>query len=174
MQEAKILWAQGHHEIAVNLLKYVINHCNVHEDSASVYCLAGKWLASTHSDRSWNVFINLICVISVRFTTCGKSQLSWTRSARIILTQYLHKAVKISERLSNKSSSKYVEEKCRACYRLAHYSDSLYRSYKERLNSSEWQNALRLRKHRVFSITSLSLLVDKNNGLYSPAVACNF
>ena len=95
---------------------------------------------------SGTFFIILIFVVFVRFITCGKSQLSWTRSARIILTQYLHKAVKISERVSNKTSSKFVEEKSRACYRLAHYSDSLYRSYKERLNSSEWQNALRLRK----------------------------
>jgi hypothetical protein len=56
VEEAKILWTQGHHEIAVNLLKYVISNCNAREDLASIHCLAGKWLANTHSDR----FLRLI------------------------------------------------------------------------------------------------------------------
>lgn len=34
-------------------------------------------------------------------------------------------------------------------FHLAHYADALFRSYEERLNSSEWQAAMRLRKHKV-------------------------
>lgn len=34
-------------------------------------------------------------------------------------------------------------------FHLAHYADALFRSYEDRLNSSEWQAAMRLRKHKV-------------------------
>lgn len=51
VQEAKILWAQGQQQMAVNLLKYVISNHNVQDNSGSVHCLTGKWLAETRSDR---------------------------------------------------------------------------------------------------------------------------
>lgn len=34
-------------------------------------------------------------------------------------------------------------------FHLAHYTDALFRSYEERLASSEWHAAMRLRKHKV-------------------------
>ncbi|MCO5564111.1 hypothetical protein L7F22_017767 [Adiantum nelumboides] len=119
VQEAKILWAQDQEEMAVNLLKYVINHYNTEAGLGSVYCLTGKWLADTRSD-----------------------------SARIILTQYLQKAVQLLESAEYKNRIENVEKRSRAFYRMAHYSDSLYKSYEERLNSNEWQAALRLRTHK--------------------------
>lgn len=44
---------------------------------------------------------------------------------------------------------KSLDRKCQTCFHLAHYADALFRSHEDRLNSSEWQAALRLRKHKV-------------------------
>lgn len=140
VEEAKILWAQGQHEMAVNLLKYVINHYNVEDDSANVYCLAGKWLAETRSD-----------------------------SSHVILENYLQRSVELSENQEKCHGSKWIERKSRAHYRLAHYADSLFRSYEERLTSSEWQAALRLRQHKARELEVLkrrlrsTMKADKSN-----------
>ncbi|KAJ8553883.1 hypothetical protein K7X08_024561 [Anisodus acutangulus] len=40
-------------------------------------------------------------------------------------------------------------------FHLAHYADALFRSYEERLNSSEWQAAMRLRKHKTNELEAL-------------------
>ncbi|KAJ7559328.1 hypothetical protein O6H91_04G079500 [Diphasiastrum complanatum] len=55
LQEAKILWAQGQHEMAVNLAKYILQSCDIERDSAAVHCLTGKWLAETRSASSHTI-----------------------------------------------------------------------------------------------------------------------
>lgn len=47
------------------------------------------------------------------------------------------------------TDKKSAERKSQTHFRLAHYADALFRSYEERLNSNEWQAAMRLRKHKV-------------------------
>lgn len=76
-------------------------------------------------------------------------------SFRVILELYLGKSVEVVEnavKSVDENSGSYVrwaQRLCRTHYRLAHYTDSLYRSYEDRLVSSEWQAALRLRQHKV-------------------------
>lgn len=42
-----------------------------------------------------------------------------------------------------------MKRRCQTHFHLAHYTDALFRSHEERLNSNEWQSAMRLRKHKV-------------------------
>jgi serine-protein kinase ATM len=44
---------------------------------------------------------------------------------------------------------RYMSRQCRTLFHLAHYTYGLFKSYEERLSSSEWQAALRLRKYKV-------------------------
>jgi ataxia telangiectasia mutated family protein len=129
VEEAKILWAQEQQGMAVNLVKYILQHSELEPaDSAAIHCLTGKWLAETRSE-----------------------------SFRVILDGYLKKAVGLVVEASNKkngkpmtcNSERWMQQQCRTYYRLAHYADALYRSYEHRLTSSEWQAALRLRQHKV-------------------------
>lgn len=70
--------------------------------------------------------------------------------------------------LSKSTSKKYLSRQCQSYYQLAHYADGLFQSYEARLASSEWQAALRLRKHKVltkgyiFSSYFLSFLLLNN------------
>ena len=69
-------------------------------------------------------------------------------SSRTILEKYLKRAVTFSEELKA-VNRKSLDRKCQTHFHLAHYADALFKSHEERLNSSEWQAALRLRKHKV-------------------------
>ncbi|KAL0315150.1 UNVERIFIED_CONTAM: Serine/threonine-protein kinase ATM [Sesamum calycinum] len=52
LEEAKLLRAQGQHEMAINLADYISqNHC-LKEEAADVFRLVGKWLAETRSSNS--------------------------------------------------------------------------------------------------------------------------
>lgn len=64
------------------------------------------------------------------------------------MEKYLKRAVTFAEELKA-VNRKSVDKKCQTHFHLAHYADALFRSHEERLNSSEWQAALRLRKHKV-------------------------
>lgn len=57
-------------------------------------------------------------------------------------------AVSIAEDV-NTTDKKAMERKCQTHFHLAHYADALFRNHEERLNSNEWQAAMRLRKHKV-------------------------
>lgn len=76
-------------------------------------------------------------------------------SFRVILDRYLSKSVELMESTvktlerSGSSTERWVPRLCRMYYRLAHYTDALYKSYEDRLTSNEWQAALRLRQHKV-------------------------
>lgn len=50
-------------------------------------------------------------------------------------------------------NKKSVERQGQTHFHLAHYADGLFRSYEERLTSSEWHAATRLRKHKVTQST---------------------
>jgi hypothetical protein len=59
VEEAKILWAQEQQGMAVNLVKYILQHSELEPaDSAAIHCLTGKWLAETRSERS----VSVVCV----------------------------------------------------------------------------------------------------------------
>ncbi len=59
VEEAKILWAQEQQGMAVNLVKYILQHSELEPaDSAAIHCLTGKWLAETRSERS----VSVVCL----------------------------------------------------------------------------------------------------------------
>lgn len=68
-------------------------------------------------------------------------------SSRTIFEKYLKPAVSLAE--GQTSNKKSAERQSQAHFHLAHYADALFKSYEERLNSNEWQAAMRLRKHKV-------------------------
>ncbi|KMZ64545.1 hypothetical protein ZOSMA_360G00070 [Zostera marina] len=125
IEEARVLWGQGQHELAINLAKYMLTNCQLEGEASNVYRLVGKWFAETHSSNS-----------------------------RIILEQYLKRSVELSEQ--NKTlDKKSLSRQCQTYFNLAHYSDSLFKSYEERLSSSEWQAAMRLRRHKAKELDTL-------------------
>ncbi|XP_042436712.1 serine/threonine-protein kinase ATM-like isoform X3 [Zingiber officinale] len=125
LEEAKLLRAQGQHDMAINLARYIVENNSIGEKMANIYRLVGKWLAETRSSNS-----------------------------RIILEQYLKHSVEVTE-LSKSTSKKYLSRQCQSYYQLAHYADGLFQSYEARLASSEWQAALRLRKHKTRELDAL-------------------
>ncbi|KVH98208.1 Armadillo-type fold [Cynara cardunculus var. scolymus] len=118
IEEAKLLRAQGQHEMAINLAKYISERFKLNEEAADVYRLVGKWLAETRSSNS-----------------------------RTILEKYLKNAVTLAND-HQATDKKSIARKSQTHFHLAHYADALFRSYEERLTSNEWQAAMRLRKHK--------------------------
>lgn len=51
LEEAKLLRAQGQHELAINLAEYISQNHQLKEEAADVYRLVGKWLAETRSSK---------------------------------------------------------------------------------------------------------------------------
>ncbi|CAK9137605.1 unnamed protein product [Ilex paraguariensis] len=125
LEEAKLLRAQGQHEMAINLAKYISQHCQLNGEVADVYRLIGKWLAETRSSNS-----------------------------RTILEKYLKHAVTLAED-HKATDKKSTIRRSQMHFHLAHYADGLFRSYDERLNSNEWQAAMRLRKHKTKELEAL-------------------
>ncbi|XP_017973415.1 PREDICTED: serine/threonine-protein kinase ATM isoform X2 [Theobroma cacao] len=125
LEEAKLLRAQGQHEMAISLGNYVLEAYQLNEEASDVYRLVGKWLAETRSSNS-----------------------------RTIFEKYLKPAVSLAE--SHKTADKKsAERQSQTHFHLAHYADALFRSYEERLNSNEWQAAMRLRKHKTMELEAL-------------------
>ncbi|KAG6746015.1 hypothetical protein POTOM_050526 [Populus tomentosa] len=125
LEEAKLLRAQGQLEMAISLAKYISQNCHSNQEGSDVYRLVGKWLAETRSSNS-----------------------------RTILEKYLKPAVSVAEahKTTNKKS---IERQSQAHFHLAHYADALFKSCEERLTSSEWQAAMRLRKHKAAELEAL-------------------
>ncbi|KAK9073522.1 hypothetical protein SSX86_007846 [Deinandra increscens subsp. villosa] len=137
VEEAKLLRAQGQHEMAINLAKHISESCKANEEAADVYRLVGKWLAETRSSNS-----------------------------ATILEKYLKNAVNLAND-NQATDKKSIARKAQTHFHLAHYADALFRSYEERLTSNEWQAAMRLRKHKVVYIDSLlSALTKELEALY--------
>eukprot|EP01018_Ginkgo_biloba_P024682 Gb_40159 [translate_table: standard] len=126
LEEAKLLRAQGQHEMAVNLAKYIMQHYDIGDESADVYRLTGKWLAENRSS-----------------------------SSRTILEHYLKRAVELAEVKHAGNEKKWIAKQCRTHFCLAHYTDALFRSYEDRLASREWQAALQLRRHKAKELEAL-------------------
>ncbi|CAO2819072.1 unnamed protein product [Amaranthus hypochondriacus] len=125
LEEAKLLRAQGRQDMAINLAKYIAEENQSNEEASDVHRLVGKWLAETRSSNS-----------------------------RTILEKYLKRAVTFAEELKA-VNRKSLDRKCQTHFHLAHYADALFKSHEERLNSSEWQAALRLRKHKKMELEAL-------------------
>ncbi|XP_048228650.1 serine/threonine-protein kinase ATM isoform X3 [Ricinus communis] len=125
LEEAKLLHAQGQHEMAISLAKYISQNCHSNEEASDVYRMVGKWLAETRSSNS-----------------------------RTILEKYLKPAVSLAED-QKATQKKSIERQSQTHFNLAHYADALFRSYEERLTSSEWQAATRLRKHKTLELEAL-------------------
>ncbi|KAB2013879.1 hypothetical protein ES319_D09G187000v1 [Gossypium barbadense] len=125
LEEAKLLRAQGQREMAIGLGKYILQTNRLDEEASDVYRLVGKWLAETRSSNS-----------------------------RTIFEKYLKPAVSLAEG-DKTADKKSAERKSQTHFRLAHYADALFRSYEERLNSNEWQAAMRLRKHKTLELEAL-------------------
>lgn len=78
-------------------------------------------------------------------------------SSQVILDQYLDRSVELMrESLSKeREDAKFLSKKpfmtrmCSVHFRLAHYSDALYKSHSERLNSPEWAAAQSVQQHKV-------------------------
>ncbi|XVF54114.1 hypothetical protein PTKIN_Ptkin05aG0154900 [Pterospermum kingtungense] len=125
LEEAKLLRAQGQHEMAISLGKYILQTYRLNEEASDVYRLVGKWLAETRSSNS-----------------------------RTIFEKYLKPAVSLSEDQKT-ADKKSAERQSQAHFHLAHFADALFRSYEERLKSNEWQAAMRLRKHKTMELEAL-------------------
>nr|XP_029123739.1 serine/threonine-protein kinase ATM isoform X3 [Elaeis guineensis] len=125
VEEAKLLRAQGQHEMAINLARYILQNYSQGEEISNVYRLVGKWLAETRSSNS-----------------------------RTILEQYLKQSVELTK-ASKSTDKKSISRQCQTYFDLAHYTDGLFKSYEERLSSSEWQAAMRLRKHKTRELDAL-------------------
>lgn len=120
LEEAKLLHAQGRHEVSISLANYILHNYQLKEEASDIYRVIGKWLAETRSSNS-----------------------------RTILEKYLRPAVSLAEEQSSKICKRLVDRQSQTWFHLAHYADALFKSYEERLSSSEWQAALRLRKHKT-------------------------
>ncbi|BAS69975.1 Os01g0106700 [Oryza sativa Japonica Group] len=125
LEEAKLLRAQGQHDMAINLGKYILKNHPDKKNVSDVYRLVGKWLAETRSSNS-----------------------------RTIIDDYLRHSVDFTE-LHKCPDKKYKSRQCRTYFHLAHYTDGLFKSYEERLSSNEWQAALRLRKYKSKELDTL-------------------
>ncbi|KAG9138050.1 hypothetical protein Leryth_001298 [Lithospermum erythrorhizon] len=125
LQEARLLRTQGQHKMAINLAEYILRNYPPNEDASDVFRLVGKWLADTRSSNS-----------------------------RTIMEQYLKHAVTLADNHAAKDEEVSVR-RSKMHFHLAHYADALFRSYEERLNSSEWQAAMRLRKHKTKELEAL-------------------
>ncbi|KAL8457793.1 hypothetical protein ACS0TY_035608 [Phlomoides rotata] len=125
LEEAKLLRAQGQHEVAINLADYISQNHQLKDEAADVFRLVGKWLAETRSSNS-----------------------------RTVLEKYLKHAVNLAEdhKSTDKLS---IEKRNQMHFHLAHYADALFHSHEERLSSNEWQVALRLRKHKKKELEAL-------------------
>ncbi|KAK9117160.1 hypothetical protein Sjap_016107 [Stephania japonica] len=53
LEEAKLLRAQGQHEMAINLARYILHEYQLNGEAANIYRLVGKWLAETRSSKSY-------------------------------------------------------------------------------------------------------------------------
>ncbi|KAK1363096.1 serine/threonine-protein kinase ATM, partial [Heracleum sosnowskyi] len=125
IEEAKLLRAQGQHEMAINLAKYISQNYQLNNGASDVYRLVGKWLAETRSSNS-----------------------------RTILEKYLKHAVTLAEDHMT-TDKKSMGRQSQTHFHLAHYADALFRNCEERLNSNEWQAAMRLRKHKTKELEAL-------------------
>lgn len=125
IEEAKLLRAQGQHEMAINLAKFISQNHQLNDEGSDVYRLVGKWLAETRSSNS-----------------------------RTILEKYLKHAVTLAEDQMT-TDKKSMARQSQTHFHLAHYADALFRNCEERLNSSEWQAAMRLRKHKTKELEAL-------------------
>ncbi|CAN6483726.1 unnamed protein product [Victoria cruziana] len=125
IEEAKLLRAQGQQDFAINLARYILQHYPSINEPCDVFRLTGKWLAETRSTNS-----------------------------RTILEQYLKRAVDVSE-VKSRKEEKNMAQQCKANFQLAHYADTLFRGCEERLCSSEWQAAMRLRRHKAKELDAL-------------------
>ncbi|KAH6798041.1 Serine/Threonine-kinase ATM-like protein [Perilla frutescens var. hirtella] len=125
LEEAKLLRAQGQHELAINLADYISQNHQLKEAAADVFRLVGKWLAETRSSNS-----------------------------RTVLEKYLKHAVNLAEDYESADKFS-IEKRNQMHFHLAHYADALFRSHEERLSSNEWQVAMRLRKHKKKELEEL-------------------
>ncbi|XP_073145738.1 serine/threonine-protein kinase ATM isoform X3 [Henckelia pumila] len=134
LEEAKLLRAQGQHEMAINLADHISQNCRLKEDAADVFRLVGKWLAETRSSNS-----------------------------RTILEKYLkHAVVLAGNHIATEKLS--AEKRSQMHFNLAHYADALFRSHEERLNSNEWHAAIRLRKHKTKELEALIKRLKMSKG----------
>ncbi|XP_068637362.1 serine/threonine-protein kinase ATM isoform X2 [Aristolochia californica] len=125
LEEAKLLWAQGQHDMAINLANYILDNYELKDQASNARRMVGKWLAETRSSNS-----------------------------KIILEKYLKRAVELSEQ-NTSADKKNIARRCQSYFHLAHYADALFRSNEERLASGEWQAALRLRRHKTKELEAL-------------------
>ncbi|XP_073048617.1 serine/threonine-protein kinase ATM isoform X37 [Primulina eburnea] len=134
LEEAKLLRAQGQHEMAINLADHISQNRQLKEDAADVFRLVGKWLAETRSSNS-----------------------------RTILEKYLKRAVVLAgNHITTEKLS--AEKRSQMHFNLAHYADALFRSHEERLNSNEWHVAIRLRKHKTKELEALLKRLKTSKG----------
>ncbi|XP_062191304.1 serine/threonine-protein kinase ATM isoform X2 [Phragmites australis] len=125
LEEAKLLRAQGQHDMAISLGKYILQKHPDKKEISDVYRLVGKWLAETRSSNS-----------------------------RTIIEDYLRPSVDLTE-VQKSTDKRHMTRQCRTHFHLAHYTYSLFKSYEERLSSNEWQAALRLRKYKTRELETL-------------------
>lgn len=155
MEEAKLMWAQGQHGMAIRLgqvlLKRMLAAPNSDaEQLTRLQSLLGKWLAwnrwsslqyTSYADSTCISISSMKLVISCGhlLKPCIAVMVSRSESSAAVLDM-MQQAL---ERVACSGSQALPEGKvaCRAAYRLAHYADSMYCSLQEQRNSPEWATA---------------------------------
>lgn len=51
LEEAKLLHAQGRHEVSISLASYILHNYQLKEEASDIYRVIGKWLAETRSSK---------------------------------------------------------------------------------------------------------------------------
>eukprot|EP00898_Chlorokybus_atmophyticus_P004026 jgi/Chlat1/4624/Chrsp3S05582 len=144
IEEAKLLWGQQQHRLAINLGKFLLQAPPQSQSSAAVVrsslqSLVGQWLSQTHAE-----------------------------SSRVILNTYLEGAVQgLQSEQPLLPANRQAFSK--AQYRLAQFADSLFRSLDSQIQSIEWQRADTVRKHKQEEFTELERRIAKTRDKYVAA-----
>jgi hypothetical protein len=169
VEEAKLLWAQGKSESAIAIVNSIVRQMKPNslmqqldttkspladpKSTAQYYellCLLSKWQANARTESSK--------VILSRFLDCVNGVTS-TYGADLTVAKQKSKTCKYPDSvLYTKDGYHHVTHLrllSRCHYRLAQYTDLLYRQSEERVNSPEWKRSERLRERNENELTRL-------------------
>lgn len=169
VEEAKLFWAQGKSESAIAIVDSIVRHMKPgqmlhHSDPSTrsivgyepnsrffeLLCLLSKWQANARTESS-KVILNkfLDCVNGVTDAYGFEILAARSKDKNCV---YPDTIIYSKDGYRDVSHLRLLG---RCHYRLAQYTDSLYRQFEERLNSPEWIRSERLRERNENELTRL-------------------
>ena len=169
VEEAKLLWAQGKSESAIAIVNSIVRQVKPgsltqHSDSnescipdlkatAQYYellCLVSKWQANARTESSKIILSKFLdCVNGVTNTYDAVFKMAKKKSKTC---KYPDSILYSKDGYHNLTHLRLLS---RCHYRLAQYTDLLYRRSEERVNSPEWKRSERLRERNENELTRL-------------------